>query len=664
MTLRSLLFLILSNVVLVLNAAQAAQPEIVGWRGDGTGCYPKATPPLEWARTSKSMKDLSGQAQKPKGDAPGGVSIADGVMRDWLILGPVPVPEGAKMGADFIPNEGQMQPDENEKNGELTWKAIKAETSCLDFNAILGRHPKMAAYAHTYIYSKAAHQILMTGSYHTGLRIWLNGKEVGVAEKNWSAHTLLNLTTGWNRLLIKSTGDAVPDGGTVTHWYFRPQLFGRAPYEYENKNVAWTCAMPGTSNASPIVVGDKIFSTAETYDLACINKADGKILWVRSANYFDTLTDDEVKANPAFQEALPSAERIRAINLAYSSATPPNGNVVGEKHALEKKLHDVLLKVDAKKYRLLDGQDVGYAGITPVSDGKFVYVWYATGITACYDLDGNRKWIHLDNDHEIREHGLATTPILVGSRLIVHMNETLGLDAATGAVAWRLPREFFQASLIALPIANEGCYLVPNGSVRRASDGKALFERKGEGAINTPVVKDGVIYLGTETFKVPAAATDPMKLEPYKPGVKIPSGQFPQYYFESTTSSPLVYEGLLYTVNIDAVLSVVDITAGQVAYQKLLDVSVDNHANMKAARGLGSCPTLAGKYIYIFGNQGTAVILEPGKTFKQVGKNRLENCIGGDEWWAHQESSISSPVFDGDRLYYRAEANLYCIGGK
>ncbi len=33
-------------------------------------------------------------------------------------------------------------------------------------------------------------------------------------------------------------------------------------------------------------------------------------------------------------------------------------------------------------------------------------------------------------------------------------------------------------------------------------------------------------------------------------------------------------------------------------------------------------------------------------------------------WFEHQETSVSSPVFDGERLYYRAEQTLYCIGEK
>ncbi len=636
----------------------------LGWRGDGTGNYPGATPPTTWGRTSKVLKDLSAQAQKPKGSEPGGQSVADGTIRDWLILGPVPLPAESKLSVDFIPDEAKLQPDENEKTGDLTWKAYKAESTCLDFNTILGKHPNTAVFAHTYIYAKEAHALALAGTYHNRLKCWLNGKEIMSGEKAWCASAVLNLTPGWNRLLFKLVPDATPDGGTELQWYFSPQLFGRAPYDYENKNIAWMTTMPGTSNASPIVVGSKIFTPAETYDLVCVNKADGKILWVNSANYYETVTDEDLKAFPALKDAAPWAERIRAINKAYSTATPPDGKMLEEKRGLEKKIYDLMLTVDRKKYKLLDGQDVGFAGIAPVSDGKFVYVWYATGITVCYDLDGNRKWIHLDNDVPMREHGLATTPVLCGNTLVVHMNETLGLDATTGAVLWRLPRFFYQGSLINLKLGGENLFVEPSGTVRRAKDGKALYDNLVQGAITSPVVKDGMIYAGAEPLKLPATAAEPFKVEPIKTGLKVTATQFPHFYFICTTSSPLVHDGLMYSVDIDGVLTVIDVAAGKVLYQRVVDVNILNHANMKAARGLGASLAMAGKYIYIFGNQGTALVMEAGREFKPVAKNRLENSVGRGEWYEHQESSISSPVFEGSRMYYRSEQTLYCIGEK
>jgi hypothetical protein len=43
-----------------------------------------------------------------------------------------------------------------------------------------------------------------------------------------------------------------------------------------------------------------------------------------------------------------------------------------------------------------------------------------------------------------------------------------------------------------------------------------------------------------------------------------------------------------------------------------------------------------------------------------VAKLRLENVAGIRN--VHQEATMTNPVFEGTRLYYHAEATLYCIG--
>ena len=63
----------------------------VGWRGDGSGRYPQADPPIHWGRVAKSVAQLRAQARKPQeGDT--GSPIPDGVVRQWLVLGPLPLP--------------------------------------------------------------------------------------------------------------------------------------------------------------------------------------------------------------------------------------------------------------------------------------------------------------------------------------------------------------------------------------------------------------------------------------------------------------------------------------------------------------------------------------------------------------------------------------------
>jgi hypothetical protein len=55
-------------------------------------------------------------------------------------------------------------------------------------------------------------------------------------------------------------------------------------------------------------------------------------------------------------------------------------------------------------------------------------------------------------------------------------------------------------------------------------------------------------------------------------------------------------------------------------------------------------------------------VLEPGRTYKQAAKLRLE-CFT-NFWPAHQDVIMSAPIFEGDRMYLHAESTLYCIGPK
>ncbi len=71
-------------------------------------------------------------------------------------------------------------------------------------------------------------------------------------------------------------------------------------------------------------------------------------------------------------------------------------------------------------------------------------------------------------------------------------------------------------------------------------------------------------------------------------------------------------------------------------------------------------PTLAGRFIYLWGNQGTCILIESGKTFKQVVRNHLESLARG--WPPHQEATTTEQVLKGQPMYYRAEHTLYGIG--
>ena len=79
-------------------------------------------------------------------------------------------------------------------------------------------------------------------------------------------------------------------------------------------------------------------------------------------------------------------------------------------------------------------------------------------------------------------------------------------------------------------------------------------------------------------------------------------------------------------------------------------------------------PVLAGKYIYMFGMNGTTVVFEPGREYREVARNKIEDCLLSamrfDRGREIPEHFASSPVAEGKRIYVRGGNYLYCIGDK
>src|SRR5579864_7989500 len=82
----------------------------------------------------------------------------------------------------------------------------------------------------------------------------------------------------------------------------------------QKKNIAWETKLPCYTWSTPIIVGDKIFTRSEPYDLICLNKMDGKVLWIRSHPVIEGLSADEKKANPAFKNIEALVVELQNLN--------------------------------------------------------------------------------------------------------------------------------------------------------------------------------------------------------------------------------------------------------------------------------------------------------------------------------------------------------------
>jgi hypothetical protein len=658
-----------------------------GWRGDGNGRFPGAQPPLKWGRRSKAVTELRTQPSKPK-EGETGKPLAEGTILDWLVLGPVPIPAGKQAKEDFGVGEGEYAPDPGQKLGEAEWKPHHCDAPVLNFNPLYVKSnevPKgFVAYACAWLYSPSGKPVFLNQVVSADTLLWLNGKLVG----NFSAlgsHPKLALQKGWNRLLFRIA--PLPDVGWSKgqiEWFIKTSFYGTDPADYETQNIVWSTPLPdnGPGAGSPIVVGDRIFVTGQLCDLICIQKSDGKVLWAKANTCADAATEEEKKASvDVFVEIAPLQKEIDASLAAYRAGPDPKRKPTGEP---EQKINALMKKVNAEKYKPQSGGEAGEAAQTPISDGQNVYVIFGSGVVACYTLDGKRQWITM---LEIRnsEHGCCSSPALIDGKLIFHSGMNFGaaaLDCKTGTVVWKTPAFKggtlnMMASAIKLPLGQENLVLLSYGTLLRPRDGEVLQQSLRPPYPQHPTIssstfegrriagegwgqKDGKTVAGFAFQTLPDSAAEVSKVQPQVCGYDTLA--FPTWFNYDQIASPLLYQGLAYVMNTDGVLTVFDAEKAAVVYQKQLDLTPYVLHGGAVRGGCAASPTLGGNYIYIWDNQNTALILEPGRTYKVLGRNRIEQLYFA--WGAPQrnEATNSCPVFEGKKIYYRGEVNLYCIG--
>lgn len=136
--------------------------------------------------------------------------------------------------------------------------------------------------------------------------------------------------------------------------------------------------------------------------------------------------------------------------------------------------------------------------------------------------------------------------------------------------------------------------------------------------------------------------------------------------------SSLYHDRLLYDLDFDGVLYVSDAVKGGLIYMKELgagkEYDYDNHHHLFGR--VHASLVMAGRHIYVFGLFGVTIVFEPGRAYKEVARNKIEDetCALGGRITSPvkriPEHFGSSPVAEGGRLYVRGSSYMYCIGQK
>ncbi len=351
------------------------------------------------------------------------------------------------------------------------------------------------------------------------------------------------------------------------------------------EKVLWKTEV-GAGHSSPVVVGPRVFVTAEPDLLICLDAAGGRELWRRTHALSD-LPPDLHAAAPRQSEN-------------YGDSTP-----------------------------------------TPVSDGTSVWAFFNTGIVACCDLEGKRRWLHWYDMRLATGYGRHASPMLAGGRLLVHFGPLACLDAATGALLWKNDKaKATYGTPAPARIGGVDVVITPKGHVVRVADGRILASDLGNCMYPSPVVQGRVVYF------IDAAMTA-VEL-PEKAGETIAGRELWYAQLDGTFyASPVVEGGRIHTVDRAATYYMIDAATGKTLLQKALDLPP---AGRSESPSVYPSLCLAGRRLFVGNDAGHAVLLPPGDPGAAAAPNALPAGSGG------------TPAFSGTRMFIRGGKLLYCIG--
>lgn len=351
------------------------------------------------------------------------------------------------------------------------------------------------------------------------------------------------------------------------------------------ENVVWKAEV-GAGASPPILVDSRVFITAEPDLLICVDADTGTQLW-RKAN---KLSD------------FPAA-------LVTKASTQPN--------------------------------EYGDASPAPISDGKWVWVYYGTGVVACYDLNGKSRWIDWFDFKRTTQYARTASPVLIGQRLLVHFGPLVCLNATTGKVLWKNDSaKATYGTPARARIGDVDVVITPAGHVVRVADGKVLASDLGHCMYTSPVVQDRVVYFidrSISAVQLPEKADD--QVEGKELWYEDLSGDF--------FASPIIHAGRIYAVSRSADFYVIDAGTGKTLLKNALELPP---AGRNESPNIYPSLCLAGKHLFVGNDAGGTVLLEPSDQGTAVGLNSLPAGSG------------STPIFGDQRMFVRGGKFLYCVG--
>jgi outer membrane protein assembly factor BamB len=391
--------------------------------------------------------------------------------------------------------------------------------------------------------------------------------------------------------------------------------------------VRWTTPIPGLANSAPVIWNDRVFVTTAVSDaenpglrigqygagdaaeddsqqswrVLCLNSADGRVLWERTAS-----------------EGLPPVRRHTKSSHANS---------------------------------------------TPATDGRHVVALFNSGGLYCFDVCGNLCWSRelglLDSgafDVPELQWGFGSSSVIFRNLVIVQCDIQKGSFIAafaldTGEEVWRADRD--ELPSWGTPTVYEGAsgpQVIANGSrfVRGydALTGQERWRLGGNSFITvpTPFVANGLIFVtsgyrpvqpiyainpeatGDITLRDGAVANEHIAWSNPRGGTYIPT--------------PIVVGQQLYMLSGNGVLDCYDATTGELHYRRRVGLGESYSASPVAADGK----------LYLTAESGLVSVIKTGDSFELLAENELGDYC------------LATPAIANRQILFRTASSIVAIG--
>jgi outer membrane protein assembly factor BamB len=396
----------------------------------------------------------------------------------------------------------------------------------------------------------------------------------------------------------------------------------------DGTNLRWKTDIPGIANASPIVWGDRVFVTT-----AASSAGDRTF---RTGLYGDVAPVDDL-----------SEHTWKIYALEKSS-----GRILWERVAFTG-LPKVKRHTKATQ-----------ANSTPVTDGTHVVALFGSiGLLAAWDIDGTPAWTAdvgvLDSGwffDPTYQWGHSSSPIIHEGKVIVQADRQkdsyiAAFDVRSGKQIWRTARDEISTwGTPAIFHADGRDQIVTNGTTIRAYDaqsGRLLWSLgpNSEITVATPVVGDELVFItgGYPPVRPIYAVTPAARGDITMPKDRTASDAVAWSNTAGTyIPTPIYYDGILYTVGNEGILTAYDAKSGERLYR----------TRVGGGGSFSASPVAADGRLYFASEDGDIIVTRAGRSYEELARNAMNDVI------------MSTPAISDGLIIIRTLGHVYGIGEK